>query len=173
MAMIHCYIAASLDGYIAEPDGGVGWLDPFNALDYGYKEFVAGLSGVAMGRHTYEQCLTFGAWPYPGKRCWVVTSRPFQPASPDTLARPADFAALAAEWRAYPQGDIWLVGGASLLQGMLSIGGLDRLELFIMPTLLGDGIPLFAKGGLRQPTGLKLDASQSHPNGVVRLLYSL
>ena len=25
------YIAQSLDGYIATPDGGVGWLDPFNA----------------------------------------------------------------------------------------------------------------------------------------------
>jgi hypothetical protein len=40
MTRIILYIAQSIDGYIAGPDGGVGWLDEFNngQEDYGYKE---------------------------------------------------------------------------------------------------------------------------------------
>ncbi|HEM4809418.1 TPA: dihydrofolate reductase family protein [Streptococcus suis] len=41
-------------------------------------------------------------------------------------------------------GDIWLFGGASLVQDCLEVGVIDHLIIGIIPTILGDGIPLFA-----------------------------
>ena len=62
------YVAASLDGYIATPDGGVEWLAPFEGTgeDYGYAKFYTSVDAVLLGRKTFEKSLSFGEWPYPG-----------------------------------------------------------------------------------------------------------
>ena len=44
--------------------GGVGWLDAFNAEDFGYSPFLATIGTVVMGRATFDQVLTFGTYPY-------------------------------------------------------------------------------------------------------------
>jgi dihydrofolate reductase len=64
------YVAASLDGYIAMPDGGVDWLSPYNTAneDYGYSAFYGSVDALIEGSRTYEQVLGFGEWPHPGKR---------------------------------------------------------------------------------------------------------
>ena len=69
------YVAASLDGLIATPDGGIDWLKPFEggAEDYGYGEFYASIEAVLLGRATYETALRFPEWPYPGKPYWVFS----------------------------------------------------------------------------------------------------
>lgn len=69
------YVAASLDGYIATREGGIEWLRPYEggAQDYGYGEFYASVDAVLLGRKTYEQCLSFPEWPYPGKACWIFS----------------------------------------------------------------------------------------------------
>jgi dihydrofolate reductase len=59
------YVAASLDGFIATPDGGVGWLEPFEGEDYGYAAFYASGDALLMGRRTFEKTLALGPWPYP------------------------------------------------------------------------------------------------------------
>ncbi|MDG4507168.1 dihydrofolate reductase family protein [Streptococcus suis] len=48
------------------------------------------------------------------------------------------------ELRSREGGDIWLFGGASLAQDCLEAGVIDHLIIGIIPTILGDGIPLFA-----------------------------
>ena len=50
--MIRLYVAASLDGFIADADGGVGWLDPFNSPDTtaSYESFIAQIGTIVMGR---------------------------------------------------------------------------------------------------------------------------
>jgi len=63
------YVATSLDGFIARPDGSLDWLDAAGAQvppgeDCGYAAFMAGVDALVMGRETFEQVLTFGAWPY-------------------------------------------------------------------------------------------------------------
>ncbi|KAF0110387.1 MAG: bifunctional deaminase-reductase domain-containing protein [Chloroflexi bacterium] len=62
------YIATSLDGFIATPDGGLDWLfgipNP-DQSDYGYAEFIEKMDAVVMGRKTYEKVLIFNDWPYP------------------------------------------------------------------------------------------------------------
>lgn len=66
------YVAASLDGFIATPDGGIEWLKPFEGgeEDYGYGAFYASVEAVLLGRVTYEKSLEFPEWPYAGKPYW-------------------------------------------------------------------------------------------------------
>jgi dihydrofolate reductase len=90
MSRIVYYAAMSADGFIASPDGGVSWLDPFNAPELGYERFLDGVGAVVVGPATYEQVLTFGPWPYGSRPGLVVTSRPVSslPASARAVSWP-------------------------------------------------------------------------------------
>ena len=72
------YIAASLDGFIARPDGGLDWLSMVErpGEDYGYKAFFDSVDVLVVGRKTYDVVLGFEKWPYENKRCVVVTHAP-------------------------------------------------------------------------------------------------
>src|SRR6266849_4525365 len=63
MRPLACFIATSLNGYIAAPAGEIDWL--FTDQDYGYTLFYANVDTVVMGRKTYDLCLTFAEYPYP------------------------------------------------------------------------------------------------------------
>src|SRR3954454_21384942 len=69
------YVAASLDGFIATPDGGIDWLKPFEGTGehYGYGEFFAPIKPVLLGRVPYEQGLQFPEWLSAGKPYWVLS----------------------------------------------------------------------------------------------------
>lgn len=168
MATIRGYIAASLDGYIADSDGGVGWLDAFQDVDYGFDRFFAEIGTVVLGRATYDQVLGFG-WPYAGRRGLVVTSRPLDDPPAGVQAWTGTIDALIARLRGLADGDAWIVGGARMQQAILDAGGLDQLDLFIVPVTLGDGVPLFPKTGHR----LAFDMTESEllPAGMIRLRY--
>src|SRR5438105_1572629 len=93
------YVAASVDGFIATPDGGIEWLKPFENTG----EFYASVEAVLMGRKTYKQCLQFPEWPYAGKPYWVFSA--------GTGNAPAT---LVAEMKARGLRRAWLVGGGKL-----------------------------------------------------------
>ena len=112
------YISLSLDGYIADVGGDVGWLggqDPDYTGDYGYEAFICKADTVLMGARTYRQVteeLSPDCWPYQGLE---------------------------------EGGNIWICGGADLIRQCM--GEIDELHLSIMPILLGNGTPLFPEGG--------------------------
>lgn len=167
MARVVLYIAMSLDGFIADAEGGVHWLAPFDSPAYGYDDFVAGVDSLVMGRATYDQALRFGPWPYTGKRVTVMTSRPLPDAPDGVTAWRGDN---VAQLRADLPGTIWLVGGAQAIHPFLTAGLIDRMRLFVVPRLLGRGVRLFDHGkGL--PTPLPLLAARSFDTGVVELDY--
>jgi len=169
---IRGYIAASLDGFIATPDGGIGWLDRYQDVDYGYEAFLAEIGTVVLGRATYDQALGFGTgWPYPGRRGLVVTSRPL-PSPPEGVTAWRDgVAALIDHLRRASDRDVWVVGGARLQRAFLDAGALDRLDLFVIPELLGDGVPLFPRSDRRHR--LQLEDARPLPRGMVRLSYAV
>src|SRR5512135_1838202 len=72
------FIATSLDGYIARKNGDLDWLPGSDGAaggeDHGYKEFFAAVDTLVIGRNTYELVLTFGEWPYWGKKVMVLSS---------------------------------------------------------------------------------------------------
>ena len=74
MSEVILYIAVSLDGFIAPPNGSVDWLDEKRFQDgigededFGYKSFLKNVDLIVMGRKSYDQILDFGEWPYPEK----------------------------------------------------------------------------------------------------------
>ena len=164
------YVAASLDGYIARPDGRVDWLEALDdcSEDHGYNGFYDGIDGLLMGRGTYEAVRALGEWPYPGKPCTVLSRAALLPAPRDVRishCSPAEaLAALSAE--GYRR--IWLVGGGSLAATCLATSLLDELVVSQVPYLLGAGIPLFSAGLERR---LKLHEQRSFATGVVQLHY--
>lgn len=166
------YIAASVDGYIATPDGGVSWLDPYNSSEMGYEEFISAIGTVVIGRKTFEQVLSFGVpWPYDDQRTVVLTSRPVDNLPPRTETYAGDLQGLAAELRRAGGKDVWIVGGAKVVRQMLDQNLIDAIELFVIPVLLGDGIPLFDRSKGTAP--LKLETAHPFTSGVVRLAYRL
>lgn len=84
MADVILYIAHSVDGFIADRTGGIGWLKPFDGYDFGYDGFFARVDAVVMGRKTYQDCRGFGEWPYPGRSAVVMTKG--RPVDGDGLA---------------------------------------------------------------------------------------
>jgi dihydrofolate reductase len=170
MPLIRVYIAQSVDGYIATPDGGIDWLRPFDTVDYGYEKFIAEIGTVVMGRASYDLARSFGDWPYPNARSLVVTSRRLDDDAPPSATRvPADFTKLTAALRAAGGKDAWVMGGAQTIHSFLEAKAIDRIDLFTVPLLLGDGIPLFRKG--RPELTLKLAGTQSYDKGLSRQSY--
>ena len=169
MGKIVYFVAASLDGFIADADGGVDWLPDGEPDDRRYGDFYAGVQLLAMGRRTYDQVLGFGEWPYPGKTVYVFTHAP-PPDGPEGVrffrGSAEDFARDVA---ARHYGTVWLVGGADLADQFRLAGLIDEYLVFVIPTILGEGVPLF--GGRRGHTALELLSVESYPDGLVRLHY--
>ena len=154
------YVAASLDGFIATPEGGIDWLKPFEGTgeDYGYGEFYASIEAVLLGRVTYEQCLEFPEWPYAGKPYWV-----FSRTNDNTPA------SVVAEMKARDLRRAWLVGGGKLAAAFRAERLITQHIVSIVPLLLGAGIPLFDGPGPRDE--LRLLGSRSYPSGIVQVRY--
>ena len=165
------YIAVSLDGFIATADGGVEWLDPFKTDEFGYDTFFDTIGTVILGRLTYDQIQCFGDWPYPGKRCIVLSSQAIDapPHGVEQRSRPLDD--LVSDLKTQSGGDIWIVGGAKTIGEFLDLDAVDEIELFVMPVLLGSGVSLF--GHSQNPLQFRLKETRSYPSGVVKLVYSM
>lgn len=171
MGKIVGYIATSLDGYIARSDGGIDWLDPFQAVEYGYADFLRGIEIVVMGRVTYEKCLSFGiGWPYPDQDAFIVTSRNIENLPAGAQLWNGSVSGLVTRLKS-AKGDAWIVGGSRLQQAILDADGMDSLDIFIIPILLGDGIPLFLKSD--HCHSLHLRHSRQLPMGMMRLQYDI
>ena len=145
------YIAVSLDGYIARENGAVDWLignsgDP-NA-DTGFDEFYKSVDTVVMGRSTYEQVITElspGKWVYAGKKCYVATTKNY--CSDDNIQFvKKNITEFITNLKSQQGKDIWLVGGAKLIDQFMKNDIVDKYIITIIPTILGDGIPLFFGG---------------------------
>jgi dihydrofolate reductase len=166
------YVAASLDGRIARADGSLDWLSAFEGLDedHGYATFIDTVDTVVMGRTTYEQVLTFGPYPYEGKRSLVFSTTRTRADKHATFVD-GDVADLVAEWKAEPGSDIWLVGGSRLIASFLAARAIDDLIVSVIPVVLGGGIPLFAEGG--PETWFDLVDAKPYATGLAQLTYRL
>jgi dihydrofolate reductase len=175
MARIKLYIATSLDGHIAREDGSLDWLEKFpnpDQIDYGYADFYSTIDSVVMGRATYEQILGFDVdWPYAECNSYVVTSdREYQAKTNKTEVIHDLTSDRILELRRSSKKDIWLVGGGQLVAAFLNLGEIDEMVITIIPTIIGEGIPLFPKNA--NQTTFKLVNAESFESGVVQLVYA-
>lgn len=169
--MIRGMMAATLDGFVAEADGGVQFLDDFADVDWGFEAFLARIGTVVMGRRTYEQILDLAPeWPYAGKRAYVLGRGLATPLAGGAEVWEAGLPALITHLQTFTEGDAWIVGGPALLADVIRAGALDQLELCLVPRLAGSGLRLFPDGPPppRQP---RLAGSRALPMGLVLLDY--
>lgn len=143
---VHYYVAASVDGFIADAEGGVGWLDELAIplSETGFHEFFASVDGVIMGRKTYDQIRGFGQWPYGDRPTWVCTSGDVTEHAGCALQLEHTPEEAVSAARRSGVGHLWVVGGGVLASALLERNLLTDLSLCQMPVLLGSGIPLFA-----------------------------
>lgn len=161
------FIASSLDGYIAGKDDDISWL--FDDADYGYREFLASVDTVLMGRRTYDLVLRMGPFPYADKECYVF-SRTLMGGDEhvEFVDQPVP------EFMDMLQGrdgkSIWLVGGSELIFDFMHAGLVDEFIISVHPRVLGDGILLFRPGTPSMP--LNFVRSESFPSGLVQISYT-
>jgi dihydrofolate reductase len=165
------YAASSLDGYIATADGGVDWLDPYQGgeEDYGYAEFYASVEALLLGSRTYEVSLRMGEWQAPDTPSWVFTHRELPIAHPSVSLTSADPADVVATLRESGLKRAWLMGGGELAASFRSAGLITRYMIFVVPIVLGGGVPLFADAAERSP--LSLIHAKPYSSGLVQLDY--
>lgn len=145
--------AMSLDGYIGGPNGEYDWIpmDP----DINFSEHMAQFDTFLIGRKTFEAMRKMGSdtQSTPGIRN-VVFSRTLNPADYPQVEMSDDAVGFVTELRGKPGKDIAVFGGGELFRSLLSAGVVDRVEMALIPVLLGDGIPLLPSPATR--TSLKL-----------------
>ena len=165
------YIAMSLDGFVADSAGSVGWLDPFNSAlaegggDGGYGEFIADVDALLVGRTTYEQVMGWG-WPYEDRKGYVLTRA--GGFTGEHVAAAGSIDHLRAAIEAADHKKVWIMGGGEAQRAALDAGMFHSIQLFIMPILLGGGAPMMAPGATR---GLDLTAADRLPGGIMTLTY--
>ena len=173
MRKVTLFIAMSLDGYIADKDGGVDWLngqeEDGENMDT-YSEFIKTIDTIIMGWNTYHQVITELSpeeWIYPEQVSFVITHReiPSTERIRFTSESPCD---LIKRLREEEGNGIWICGGASIVRQLMETDLIDTLHISVIPTLLGDGVRLF--GPLEKEQKLRLVKTQSY-NGITDLVY--
>lgn len=168
------FIATSLDGYIADKNGGLDWLqsvpNPDN-IDMGFAPLMERVDALVMGRNTLEVVLSFGVeWPY-SKPVFVLSN---------TLTKvPAGYEdkvfLVKGELKEVVQNlneqgykDLYIDGGKTI-QSFLKQDLIDEMSITTIPVLLGGGSPLF--GELDTMQSFKLVESQIHLDAIVQTTY--
>ena len=167
MTKVVLFIATSLDGFIASPDGTVDWL--FHDADYGYTEFMASLDAVVMGRKTWEQAKTFEAVPFAGKQVFVFSRSHTSDADERIRFVQGDAPKILDQIRAEATKGIWLVGGGDVIQQFIAHDLIDEYRLFVHPLILGSGLPLFLPQA--KMTTLSFVSNTPFQSGLIELRY--
>jgi len=167
------YIATSADGYIARSDGSVDWLNrPRTAGDYGMKAFFKSVDTILFGRKTYDQSLKFDKKSVESNlsktRNYVFTHKPPKSKLNVTFVN-EPIKEFATRLRATPGKDIWMMGGGGIIASFLDAGELDEFIIHVIPTFIGEGIPLIAPR--HRNIELSLLSTEGYKDGVVRLHY--
>ncbi len=158
MSRTQYYTAATLDGFIADPDNSLEWLFKIKRDEHGpmcYEDFIAEVGALAMGSTTYEWIFDHEfsgedpadwKWPY-DLPSWVFTHREL-PVVPNARIEfvSGDVAPVHEEMmRAADGKNIWIAGGGDLVGQFADAGLLDDVIVTIAPVTLGAGAPLLPR----------------------------
>ncbi len=174
MKKVIIYIAMSLDGYIADKNGSVAFLkgqsDGVQEIN-GYEEFYDKIGEVILGYKTYHQVvneLAVDNYPYSDKITYVFTSKNMKDSDNVKFVSEDVNEFIDKLKNGKTAGDIWINGGASIVNEILKNRAFDELIISIIPTILGSGIKLFEN--YEEECELKLESYSVH-NGIAELKY--
>jgi dihydrofolate reductase len=176
MATTQYYVAATIDGFIADSEDNIDWLLQFgfDSFQDDYDRFMADVGAIVMGSTTYKYLLGQGEpWAYGATPVWVLTSRSLPPV-PGASVRffQGDVAELHRYALAAADGkNVWVVGGGNVAAQFADLGLLDELLLTIVPVILGSGKQLLPISSATEP--LPLVSTTPFPQGAIGLRYRL
>lgn len=173
MKKIKLYIAVSIDGFIADKNGGIEWLETLpnpDMLDYGYGDLYGSIDTILMGNATYQKILGFDIpFPYADKTNFVFTRNSALVKDEYVSFIHGDIIGFVKTLKAKEGKAIWLVGGGQINTILLNADLIDEIIITYIPVILGDGIPLFTSQ--TQLKNFKLLKSETFNTGVVSLTY--
>lgn len=176
MTRIRVYMACSLDGYVADADHGVDWLERDHTapgdltpdpavLDF--HTFFGQVGAMLMGRATYDFVAGSGHWWYGETPVLVATRRALEPVAPTVQAVAGDIDELLARARAAAgERDVYLDGG-DIVRQAIDAGLVDEMTLTLVPVLLGRGVRLFEQ--LEGSSDWQFTDHRTHPGGMVQV----
>lgn len=146
--------AMSLDGYIAGPNGEYDWIVMDPDIDFG--GIMAAFDTFLIGRKTFDVMRKMGSDAKPARGIRnIVFSRTLKQGDYPHVTVESDAVKVVRELRAMPGKDIALFGGGDLFRSLLAAGLVDRIEMSLIPVLLGGGIPLLPSPALRAKLKLR------------------
>jgi dihydrofolate reductase len=173
------YIATSVDGYIARPDGDVAWLDRTRPKgNYGMGEFFKSIDTILWGHKTYSKGLEmglergmkasgFGA----GTQSYVFSRQAQESKVPGLKFIGEPIKSFAQGLRKKRGKNIWMMGGGEIIASFLDEGEIDEFQINVVPILIGEGIRLIQPR--HRCIRLKLLSSKAFSDGVVCLHYQV
>ncbi|KAF4334086.1 riboflavin biosynthesis domain protein [Fusarium beomiforme] len=171
MRRLRYNVAASLDGFIASPDGSTDWIVEDSTINFDalYAEF----DFFVMGRKTYEVMQNLGGPLFKRqKQEVIVASRTMkQQDFPDITVIQAGTIDYIRQLKCTEGKDIWLMGGGQLAAQCLEANLVDTIEVAIMPVLLGAGINLVSC--LPQNKRLYLSNTTKLSSGILMTQYTV
>lgn len=163
-------LAVSLDGYIADEDGGYDWIEnnDNHHLDttpkWEHTAFLQNIDIVVMGKNCYDQGF---AKDHSDKLVYVATTKNIQDHDNIRFIH-GDICSQMIEESSKDGGDIFLFGGGKLCDSFIKADIIDEYIVGIIPVILGKGRPLFLGGN---PT-IKLRLKEQYiDDGVAILRY--
>ncbi len=173
MRKVTLFIAMSLDGYIADYQGKVDWLegqgDDTETID-SYSAFVKEIDTIVMGWNTYHQIVTElspDEWIYNEFTTYVITHRECISSEKINFID-TDPVELVKRLRVENGKGIWICGGANVIHQLVNKDMIDCYYITVIPTILGSGIRLFEDS--KKEIKLKLFKTQCY-DGMIGLIY--
>lgn len=170
-------LAVSLDGFIEGPNGEIDWCIMDD--DMNFDGFLSSIDTIFYGRVSYDTWGNFQAdinaseaeqklWQaVHAKKKYVFSSQNRQDNKAAFIN--SDIVNKVAEIKKQDGKDIWLYGGANLINTFIQLGLIDTYRISVHPIALGKGKPLFEN--LEERIGLKLINANVFKSGVVQLVY--
>ena len=144
------YISQSLDGFIADNKGSVDWIIGNNEKyisDYGYENFIKNIDTVILGANTYKQIkneLSPDKWVYENLQSYVLTNEKIKDTENIKYVN-MNIEELINKLKQENGKDIWICGGANLVNQCVKENLIDEYQITTVPVILGNGIRLFEK----------------------------
>jgi dihydrofolate reductase len=171
------HMVSSLDGYIANKDNTVTWLESKDHYEKGItlseKEianYVKNIDCYVMGSRTYEHALKLG-WPYGETPVVVLTHRDLTTDRKNVEFYSGDLEAIVNERIKTKFKNIWVAGGSMLTKHIIRLNLADEIIISIMPVLLGDGTLFFDYIGKEKRLHLK--DVVAYKDGMVEIRYKI